>query len=88
MSADILKIRPALKRLIVVRENQPNRWTVEGYELQGKRWQFTWLLLPAGPQGRAYRHAAELAQHSGIPMGEQPHGERIKLVAGILGAAA
>jgi hypothetical protein len=88
MTGVVHKLRPALRRAIVLRQLEGGHWKVEGYEQQGSAWRFTWLLNPAEPEPCARQYAAKLAQHTGLPLAEQRLGDRVRLIGGVLGRAA
>lgn len=85
MSGAVQALGPGLRRVIVLRQLGPERWSVEGYEREAGRWQFTWLLSRAQSETAARRYAEDLACTMGLPVGVQRLGDRVRLVRGILG---
>lgn len=88
MSGAVHSTGSTLRRVIVVRQVNELRWKVEAYERQARGWRFTWLLNPDDTESGARWIARILAQRTGLPVGEQRIGERVRLIDGVLGKVA
>lgn len=79
------KLQPGLHRAVVLRQADASQWRVEGYERHATGWRYTWLLCPTTTKARAKMAALTISRDMGLPMAEQPLGERFRFVGGTLG---